>query len=68
MMDRLDIELKQCWETIDEAIDYFLNLVLDLQAAKRQPELPTDLYLDIAFEGKIEDEILCSMSIRLTSL
>lgn len=44
-MNRLDIELEQCWDTLDDAISYFLNLVLDLQAAKRFPEPPTELFI-----------------------
>ena len=37
-MQTVNIELKQTWETLDEAINYFLNVVLDLQVLKRLPE------------------------------
>jgi len=46
-MIQVDIELKQSWDTLDEAISYFLDLVLELKALQRQPEPPTDLFLSI---------------------
>lgn len=64
-MNRLDIELKQCWDTIDEAIDYFLNLVLELQAAKRQPEPPTELFIHYEVEDKEKLESLMDSGIVL---
>ena len=39
--------LENGWATIDEAQDFFLNLVLELQALKRLPSPPTDLFLSI---------------------
>lgn len=56
-MNRLNIELKQDWETLDEAIGYFLDLVLDLKAAQHFPDPPADLYLVFNGAGVDMDKI-----------
>lgn len=67
MANRLNIGLEQSWETLDQAINYFLNLVLDLQAAKRFPELPTDLF--ISYEGvELDDAQQDNLQLVLTNL
>jgi len=44
-MQKVNIELEQTWDSLDDAIDYFLDVVLDLKALKRLPEPPKELYL-----------------------
>jgi len=68
MAARVDIELEQSWETIDEATDYFLGLVLDLKALKRLPEPPTELYLrveieDVSLQEKVDEQGTRAISI-----
>ena len=57
-MQRVNIPIKQSWDTLDEAIQYFLDLVLDLAALKRLPEQPTDLFLFVdSQDPEIKDKL-----------
>lgn len=67
MGNKLNIDLEKYWESLDQAIDYFLNLVLELQAAKRFPEPPVDLY--ISYEGvELSDKQDENLKLVLTNL
>ena len=44
-MQRVNINMEQSWDTLEEAVSYFLNLVLDLKALQRLPNPPTDLFI-----------------------
>ena len=62
-------DLYNSWDTIDEAIDYFLDLVLDLKALKRMPNPPSDLFTYVTNGGKeLDDEIMDDIIITLESL
>ena len=65
-----NIELKQSWNTLDEAITYFLDVVLDLKALQRLPDPPTDLFLAIDTDDPKIDDKLCehNYTIRIVSL
>ena len=66
-MNELNIRLEQSWNTLDEAINYFLDLVLSLHASKRFPEQPTDIFLHVdGFE--IGDDERDKLTITLTNL
>lgn len=52
------IIIQQTWDTLDDAIDYFLTLVLDLQAYKKHPEIPSDLFLNIKPNNKKNEKLL----------
>ena len=66
-MQEVSITLEQTWETLDRAIDYFLDIVLDLKALKRLPEPPTDLY--ITLEGvELPDNFYDKLKIKITNL
>ena len=46
-MKKVNIELQQTWDTLDDAIDYFLNIIVDLKVLKRLPEPPGGLFLNV---------------------
>ncbi len=55
-------------ELSDEAIDYFLDIVLDLKALKRLSEPPTDLFLQVESDVRVPDNFWDTMTITLTNL
>ena len=67
-MQEVNIELQQSWDTLDSAIDYFLDIVLDLKALKRLPELPADLFLEVKSVPKMPEGCYDNLTITLTSL
>ncbi len=66
-MNRVAIKLEQSWDTLDDAIDYFLDVVLDLKALKRLPEPPEELFLLVTAD-KMPNECYDTLEIELTSL
>ena len=66
-MQEVNIELKQSWDTLDEAIEYFLDVALDLKVLKRLPDLPTDLFLHVESSEQVPDDFYDTMTITLTS-
>lgn len=57
------------WETLDEAIDFFLNLCLELTALKKLPDPPSDLFLHVSINGEdLSDEQLDRVGVTLESL
>ncbi len=61
-------DLYQGWDTLDEAIDFFLNLCLELQALKRLPDPPTDLFVCVETDPELSDEQMDSISVTLENL
>ena len=66
-MQRIEIQLEQNWDTLDDAIDYFLDVVLDLKALKRLPSQPMDLYLSVE-SPNMTDGAYDDLTITLTNL
>jgi len=66
-MQKVNIGLNQTWDTLDDAIDYFLDIVLDLKALKRLPEPPTELFLSVK-SPNMPDEAYDGLTITLTTL
>ena len=63
---QIRFDLNKSWDTLDEAKDFFLDLVLELQALKQLPSPPTDLY--VAVEGiELTDEQSDKLDIVLTN-
>ncbi len=58
-------DLYQGWDTLDEAIDFFLNLCLELTVLKRLPDPPTDLYINIHTEPDLSDAQVDTLNITL---
>ena len=67
-MQTVNIQLEQTWDTLDEAIDYFLGLVLDLKVLKRLPDPPKELFLHVETTHKIPDGCFDDLTITLTNL
>ena len=66
-MQKVDIRLEESWETLDDAIGYFLNLVLDLKSLQRLPNPPTDIFLTL--EGtELPDDFWEKHRLKLVSL
>jgi len=65
-MQKVDIQLEQAWDDLDEVIDYFLDIVLDLKVLKRLPEPPTELYLKVE-SPYMSDNAYDDLTITLTS-
>ena len=62
-------DLYQGWETLDEAIDFFLDIVLTLHNLKRSPSPPTDLFTHVTINGEpLTDEQMDGVEINLESL
>ncbi len=62
-------DLYQGWETIDGAIDYFLEIVLTLHNLKRSPNPPTDIFTHVTINGDdLSDEQIDGVGITLESL
>lgn len=62
-------DLYQGWETLDEALDYFLDIVLTLHNLKRSPNLPTDLFVHVTLNGEpLTDEQMDGVGVSLESL
>ena len=62
-------DLYKGWDTIDEAIDYFLELILTLQNLKRAPNPPTDLFTHVTVNGEdLSDEQMDGIEISLESI
>ena len=62
-------DLYEGWETIDEAIEFFLEVVLTLHNLKRSPNPPTDLFMHVTINGEdLSDEQLDGVGITLESL
>ena len=66
-MQKVNIELKQTWDTLDDAIDYFLDIVLDLKVLKRLPKPPVDLFLNVE-SPKMSDSAYDDLTITLSNL
>ena len=67
-MQTVNIQLEQTWDTLDEAIDYFLDLVLDLKVLKRLPDPPEELFLHVKATSKIPEGCFDDLTITLTNL
>ena len=61
-------DLYQGWDTLDEAIDFFMNLCLELTALKRLPDPPTDLLVYVSTEPELSDEQMDNLEVTLESL
>jgi len=46
-MQKVYIPMEQCWDNIDDAVKYFLEIVEDLRILQQLSDPPTDLYLSI---------------------
>ena len=66
-MQKVNIELQQSWDSLDDAIDYFLDIVLDLKALKRLPKPPGELYLSVE-SSDMPDDAYDDLTITLTNL
>lgn len=67
-MQDVNIKLEQTFDTLDDAIGYFLDVVLDLHSLKRLPEPPTDLFLHVTSQAKVPDDFFDTLTITLTNL
>ncbi len=67
MMQKVNIQLEQTWDNLDDAIDYFLDVVLDLKALKRLPEPPEELFLNVVSPDML-DSAYDDLTITLTNL
>ena len=62
-------DLYQGWDSCDEAIDFFLNLCLELTALKRLPDPPVDVYVHVTINGKdLTDVQLEKLEVTLETL
>jgi len=61
-------DLYQGWDTLDETIDFFLNLCLELQALKRLPDPPTELFVHVKTDPQLSDEQYDSITVTLENL
>ena len=62
-------DLYQGWETLDEAIKYFLELILTLHNLKRSANPPTDLFTYVTIDGEtLSDEQTDGVAVALESL
>ena len=62
-------DLNQGWGTLDEAIDFFLNLCLELTALKKQPDTPSNPFVHVSIgEEDLTDEQLDKVKITLDFL
>ena len=66
-MQKANIELRQTWDSLDDAIDYFLDVVLDLKALKRLADPPAELYLSVE-STDMPDSAYDDLIITLTNL
>jgi len=62
-------DLYQGWDTIDEAIDFFLNLCLELTALKKQPNTPSNPFIHVTINDEdLSDEQMDSVEVNLNFL
>ena len=62
-------DLYQGWETLDEAISYFWEIVLELHNLRRSPNPPTDLFTYVTIDGEpLSDEQTDAVAVTLESL
>ena len=69
-MQRVCIELRENWDTLDEAIAYFLAVSEDLKVLKRLSEQPVNIYIRIEGAGlsELSEEQRNELTIMLLSL
>lgn len=61
-------DLSQGWDTLDEAIDFFMNLCLELTVLKKLPEPPTDLFIHVSTFPELSDEQVDNLEVTLEIL
>ena len=65
----IKMDLYQGWDTLDEAIDFFLNLCLELLALQRLPDPPANLFIHVTSYGEeLTDMQLEGVGVTLESL
>ncbi len=62
----MQIKLEQEWETLDKAIAYFLDLLMDLQAYKKHPHPPSELFLHVKAENPEIQDVLTGYGCEIT--
>jgi len=68
-MLKVEFDLYQGWKTIDEAIDFFSNLCLELKALKKLPDPPNNPFIHAFLEGEeLTDEQFDKMRVILDFL
>jgi len=65
-MVQAQFDLYHGWETIDEAIDFFLNLCFELTVLKMLPDAPSNPFVHAFFrDRKLTDEQCDKMCVTL---
>ncbi len=66
---KMSFELYEGWETIDEAIDFFQELCLDLRALKKLNPEPDNPFVHVLIKGEeLTDKQLTDVSVKLDFL